>query len=54
MSRSALFWDITQRIVLILYRHFGTLYFVDPAHEVNPYSLRMTLLRAQSCRIVTV
>jgi len=27
IMRSALFWDFTQRIVVIPYRHFGTTYF---------------------------
>jgi hypothetical protein len=28
LMKSALFWDITQRRVVVLYRHFGTTYLL--------------------------
>jgi len=35
-------------------RNIQHAYFVDPAHEMYQYSLRMASLRAETCRSVTV
>jgi len=39
MMISAFFWDITQHIVVISYRHFGTTYRSHIQGSRNPYFL---------------
>jgi hypothetical protein len=54
--RTALFWVITQHVMVILYRRFGTTYrsHLNIATEPCNFSLWGRMQKAKLCRIITL
>jgi hypothetical protein len=53
LMRTALFWVITQRVVIISYRRFGTTYvqgsrFLTPEHESSSHLIRGRIVKSRT------